>query len=94
MAIEKLARYVPDVDVDPRTGKAGRLFCAEHPDGDYVLYSAARAREDALLGALKQAANRAHLRGGMFCALGDFEDCQSPSCEPWRATIKAIEETQ
>jgi hypothetical protein len=51
MAIEKLERYSPGAHDLPGGGESG--YCEHDEVGDYVLYDAARAREDALLEALK-----------------------------------------
>ena len=55
MAIEKLERY--DCTQDSKGFELGTAYMNICEDGDYVSRDAARAREDALLEALKNVAN-------------------------------------
>ena len=70
--IEKLQRFCAMSDEHGRSVPAS--------NGDYVLYSAARAREDALLEALKE------------CEIAWVEG--TPIEGAWAETIRQIEETR
>jgi hypothetical protein len=73
MSIEKLERY--SLETNATTNACGCAMDAGS-NGDYVLYSAARAREDALLFALKKA--RPHVKD--CCGLSGPCDPESGVC--------------